>query len=88
MATIEEIARECAEKVTDRLIYHKGLKSQYGHILDALNKQDRIARAEERERCIQIAQDTFCRYCKVEGECGGLCASIIFTEVRDNIRKG
>lgn len=54
--TIKERARECAEKVTDRLIYHKGLKSQYGHILDALNKQDRIARKEEREK----AREAFC----------------------------
>lgn len=33
------------------------------HATDALTEQDKIARAEERERCIKVAQEIYCRDC-------------------------
>lgn len=59
MATIEERAKKCANDWrTDE--YFASVEC---HIEKALMEQDRIARDEERERCIKAAQDWLCKSC-------------------------
>lgn len=57
METIEERATNAWK--------NNGLRGSYmlGYI-EGATEQDRIARQEERERCIKAAQDAHCRCCK------------------------
>lgn len=50
--------------------------------------QDRIARAEERERCIKVAQDVTCRMCECNcrEEKKYLCP--LYSAIRNDIMKG
>lgn len=76
MATIEDIkvyinaVISNAEKLTSGNVSHNGAAIQtwanmaLSSLDEALTEQDRIARAEERERCIKAAQDVTCRMCE------------------------
>lgn len=67
METIEERARQIAEKWKSDII-RGGEDLSFTHLeyvaKQAATEQDRIARAEERERCIRLAQEWYCNeYC-------------------------
>ena len=89
--TIEERARQIAEKWKSDII-HGGEDLSFTHLeyvaKQAATEQDRIARAEERERCIKIAQDTHCMFCSLFNKKSKECGLIDYpcTE-RDVIRK-
>lgn len=57
-----------------RRVYKGEQYNIYLLLVEIATEQDRIARAEERERCIKIAQDTHCMFCslfnKKSKECG------------------
>lgn len=60
----------------------------YDCTLAALTEQDTISRAEERERCIKVAQDVHCKMCELKDYCkihGG--EEDFECDSRDRIRK-
>lgn len=63
MATIEERAKAIAEEWKKDII-RGGEDLSFTHLeyvaKQAATEQDRIARAEERERCVKAAQDVYC----------------------------
>lgn len=74
--TIEERAKEAIQKACDKCMFRKACTqhcNDYNRYIDvckkALKEQDRIARAEERERCIKAMQDFRCEACKHRFSC-------------------
>lgn len=70
MKTIEERSAERYENPIEPYSFETDREQQWyrcgecdGYIAGAY-EQDRIARNEERERCIQLAQDVHCKICQ------------------------
>lgn len=60
MATIEERAYQYAVKTDKPYSWFCDLEKSY---IAGATEQDRIARQEERARCIRLAQDAVCKVC-------------------------
>lgn len=86
MATIEERAKICAENVACDITNTYVVELVIEH---ELTEQDRIARAEERERCIKAAQDAHCGMCPIYEVCHNLDGGNLGGEcnAKENIRK-
>lgn len=56
--------------------------------IDALTEQDQIARQEERERCIQMAQLRECKRCKDNDKCWLCDDCTIMQDVRKAMEGG
>lgn len=90
MATIKDLAMVVANRIysgwdTERI---RQLESAAAM---AARQQDRIARREERERCIKAAQDAHCRCCKWYDVCTSngfdIKKTCIRCDQREQIRK-
>lgn len=83
MATIEEKLYEAIDGVI--MSGKTAYSDLVDEILPLISEQDRIARAEERERCIKAAISCICEECAIEyRENSVLCG---LCETRVNIRK-
>lgn len=94
MATIEERAAERYEDPQEPYCFETDREQQWyrcgecdGYIAGA-TEQDRISRAEERERCILMAQKYACRNCLNEGVCDGTRMCTIKNNIRKAIEEG
>lgn len=89
MATIEERAGEfvmaqIVKRENGKEINVGEYKSRIKDVTELLTDQDRIARAEERERCIKAAQDAICAPCTFVDECrkkGRHCKTFIILTI-------
>lgn len=72
METIEERAKAIAEKWKSDII-RGGEDLSFTHLeyvaKQAATEQDRIARQDERERCIKAAQEVHCLLCPIHNRC-------------------
>lgn len=97
MPTIEDRARYIFANVEKKGVYdcwgnHAWQFSEYGALYaieGAMKIQDRIARQEERERCIEIMQKWCCNHCAVAEVCYNLCGGNLDGDCnqKENIRE-
>lgn len=64
-------------------------EKDYFAYIEIATEQDRISRADERERCIKIAQDKMCSICReAHNNCGyGVICTYVKCDKRDNLRE-
>lgn len=86
--TIEERATLDADKYVGENGNFGAWQSHRLAYIRVATEQDRIARAEERERCILMAQKYACRNCLNEGICDGTRMCTIKSNIRKAIEEG
>ena len=84
MTTIEERAKIAFPRLEDPA----DVLTRHGYIEGAI-EQDRIARQEERERCIKAAQEAHCKLCGKDADYKCYCLNCLQrTEIRKALEGG
>lgn len=89
MATDYKKASDLIKKV--RVIFARGIENRFllqADVIRLVEDKERIARQEERERCILMAQKYACRNCLNEGICDGTRMCTIKSNIRKAIEEG